>query len=519
MPTQTFPCPFCAKKMGVGIELLGKKVRCPHCNQVLVAPAPAAMPVEAPAPIPVVAAPPPPSPPPADVPSFNLPTQESRESIFGEQVDESDDVFSSSDPKKLQFVEMPPAQVQAVPPPPAAVEPPPAPPAPEPSIPTSAEAENPFAQLTFEAPPPPPPPAPIPVVVQPIPVPPPPPPPPPPVEVVQPVPVVAPVEAPPPIAHANPWASPEPSAIAPVPTLVPVPDPAPIEDSPFSSVEAPRADRGRERGGEDQPARRSRPATAAGGPPLFRTGFFILAPYALIVTILAIYGLFLKSGVPAGHPLANLPDTIGEFGPAEKRKSGKLRIPEGDIPADQKVALGSKLEIGQLEIEPLAVNQRKLRIFAEGRTGAKQQTELTTSPALVMTMRIRNTSDDLTLHPLDPAFNRRTTGDEKIGTGLVVGKAAFWGGAISWPFSERVKRMYEEAQEADVTPLKPGESREYVVFSAASSRVVSAVKNASDPILWRVQVRRGRIDFDGKDVPVTAIIGVEFHSSDVKDPD
>ena len=36
-------------------------------------------------------------------------------------------------------------------------------------------------------------------------------------------------------------------------------------------------------------------------------------------------------------------------------------------------------------------------------------------------------------------------------------------------------------------------------------------------LLWRVQVRRGRIDFDGKDVPVTAIIGVEFRAADVKE--
>jgi hypothetical protein len=45
------------------------------------------------------------------------------------------------------------------------------------------------------------------------------------------------------------------------------------------------------------------------------------------------------------------------------------------------------------------------------------------------------------------------------------------------------------------------------------------VKESSDTLLWRVQVRRGLIEFKGKDVPVTAIIGVEFKSSDVKGPD
>lgn len=34
----TFPCPRCAKRLGVGLELAGKSVRCPHCREVVVAP-------------------------------------------------------------------------------------------------------------------------------------------------------------------------------------------------------------------------------------------------------------------------------------------------------------------------------------------------------------------------------------------------------------------------------------------------------------------------------------------------
>ena len=137
----------------------------------------------------------------------------------------------------------------------------------------------------------------------------------------------------------------------------------------------------------------------------------------------------------------------------------------------------------------------------------------------MLRLKIRNTSDDLLIHPLDPAFNRRVTGTERVGTGLVVGKQTIWGGAIAWPFDARLTRRYEAAQEADATPLKPGETREYVVFTDAKQGVVKAVKEAKDALLWRVQVRRGRIVFDGKDVPVTAIVGVEFKSSDVKEPD
>jgi hypothetical protein len=535
MPTQTFPCPFCGKKMGVGIELLGKKVRCPHCNQILVAPAPVAtaVPVVEPAPQP----PPPPPPPPepiAELPTFNLPTQEARESIFGETEEESDDVFSSSD-NKHRVPEMP-AEEPSAPvesPPPVAVEPAPMPmpvavepaplpsPPPEPAhTPTVELNENPFAGLEFQPPPvaavPPPPP----VVVQAV---------PPPAPVPVPVPsaplpvAVAPTGATPPSsAGGNPWAGMDqlPSVPAAVPAPVSVPVPVPMEASPFPEVDAPKpAQPSRaEPAAEERVSRRAKPAPA--GNPMFKTGFFILAGYALLATIAAVYGLFLKSSVPATHPLSNLPDNFGEFPPAERKKTSRLPANlDADLPVEQKVAIGGTLKIGQLEIAPISVEERKLKFVLEGKTGGKATLDQTPGTAIVLKMRIKNTSDDLMIHPLDPAFNRKVTGTERIGTNLVTGKATYQGGAIEWPLGERLRRKYEEAQANDATPLKPGEAREFVVFSNANQQVVKAVKEARDGVLWRVQVRRGRIDFDGKDVPVTAIIGVEFKPSDVKTPD
>jgi len=547
MPTQTFPCPFCGKKMGVGIELLGKKVRCPHCNQILVAPAPVAIPV--PPAIPVAVAPPPPPPPPPppepvpDLPTFNIPSVEARESIFGETEDESDDVFSSSEGNKLRVPEMPVEEPLPEPAPPepvslsVAVEPIPLPPppAPEPAYaPTVEINENPFSGLTFEPPAAAPVPPPAPDVAQPapqpVPVPVPVPVPHTPTPLPLPVPVmVAPIGATTPSsAGGNPWAGMDqlpavPAAVpVAVPTVVPVPVPAPVEVSPFPEADAPRAkSRNRsEPADDDRPARRSKPAPAGGASGLFKIGFFILAPYALIATIAAIYGLFLKSSVPAGHPLSNLPDNFGEFSPAERKKTGRLPANlDADLPADQKVALGGTLNIGQLEIAPLGVEERKLKIVSEGKSGGKPSLETTSTTAIVMKMRIKNTSDDLMIHPLDPAFNRRVTGSERIGTNLVTGKATYQGGAIEWPLGERFRRRYEEAQTNDATPLKPGEAREYIVFSNANQQVVKAVKDARDGVTWRVQIRRGRIDFDGKDIPVTAIVGVEFKPSDVKTPD
>lgn len=34
----TFPCPHCGRRMGVGLELAGRRVRCPLCREVVTAP-------------------------------------------------------------------------------------------------------------------------------------------------------------------------------------------------------------------------------------------------------------------------------------------------------------------------------------------------------------------------------------------------------------------------------------------------------------------------------------------------
>jgi hypothetical protein len=87
MQTVNFNCPHCGNLMAVGTNLLGRNVRCPHCKQVLRAPA-------APGWAPVQPAPAPPAP----LPTFDVPRPaEHHESIFGERHDE--DVFGSDPPK------------------------------------------------------------------------------------------------------------------------------------------------------------------------------------------------------------------------------------------------------------------------------------------------------------------------------------------------------------------------------------------------------------------------------------
>lgn len=96
MQTVNFNCPHCGNLMAVGTNLLGRNVRCPHCKQVVRAPAAPGEPlVQTPAPPPT-----PPPPPTAPAPMFDIPKPiEHHESIFGERHDE--DVFGSEPPKPM----------------------------------------------------------------------------------------------------------------------------------------------------------------------------------------------------------------------------------------------------------------------------------------------------------------------------------------------------------------------------------------------------------------------------------
>ena len=441
MPNEIFPCPFCGRRMGVGVDSLGKKVRCPHCKQVVLAPAPK---LPAPPPVPVVPPPVPDDPASDEVSVYTFPKREAHDSILGnpEEDDGGDEVFSSSPAIRVPVVDAPERE-------------PPAPPVPVPI---------PVAPVV------------VPVVVTEV-----------------------------PATVANPWAAME--EIGSLPTVQPIP--VEVDELP----KEPRRERKSHR-------ERARAAPAgAGGAMLFKIGFFVLLPYALLMTGLAVYGLFFKTAkVETGHPLSTIPDNFGEFPPAERRKVGKLGVPlDGPLPPELKVALGEKLQVGAVEVEPVRVEVRPLKIVTTAKTG-DERVERVTRPAVVLQLKVRNISDDLTIHPMDPAFTRLARPGDQPATGLIVGNQAFWGGAIGWPpANSRIGREYEEGQEADAAPLRPGESREYVVFSDTNPKVVKAVQEAREGLLWRVQIRRGFVTYLGKDVPVTAVFGVEFRSADVKE--
>ena len=525
--------------MGVSADFLGKQVRCPHCRQVVLAPtaasAPATPVAPPPAPPPVAVAPPPPpkpAPPPPPVstepelPQFNFPTaREGVDSILGDPNESEDDVFGTQPGTRLlNNPYEPPAP--AAPPRPA---PPPAPPldleattTPEnpfavaqteptgiprsslPPAPKTTELTNPFPDLepvslpgTFVPPtaPLPPPPAPPRAAAPPRPAPPPAPPP-------------APVYAA--GAPSNPFAGIDESVVV-------APPPAPASEKTEPVTEPRRAKKSDP--GESQIARapRSRtPQKAAGGanPVLL----YVALGWAVLATLLAVYGLFFRYGtrIDPGHPLSTVPDTYGEFGPAQRKNPATGRV-NGDLelPKDQRAQLGQTLKVGQLEVTPKEIVRRRLMIVTD--RGGGDDPPQPGGTALVMKLEITNKSGG-PLHPMDPAFLRTSDAKNQPLTRLAVGQQTWYGGAIPWPFVNPIKLRREVQQKNDYEPLAANETREYVVFTDSKPDLLKAVTAAKDSMQWRVQVRSGAVDLDGKAYPVTSVFAVDFRSADITSP-
>jgi len=506
-----------------------------------------------------------PEPEPLPEPAYTFPQREAADSILSEPDESEDEIFGSQNGNRMPIPRLPeisaytpaaplpvplPAPlpptlphapvvvVQPSPAPPLApadpfafdtapaqpVKPitPPAPipvlvPSPAAPLPPGLEATsltpNPFTAMEVPLAPPPPPPTPAAVPTRPIPA---------PVAVPMPAPVAG---------GANPWAGldemaaaaavapalarpPQPIPVpVPQPVVVPIPQPVPVvESQPFDMPvhELPAED--------PQPAKKPGRATRGGNKPTPEAtsgGFpksvvYGLAAYALLMTLLALYGLLFKSGdrLEPGHPLSTIPDNFGGFDPASRAKTSQFKFDvDAPLPPELRAGIGGKITVGQLEIEPQGVGIRTLSIKTLDAKGAEGLSN-NRGKSLVLKLKVTNTSKELAVFPLDPAFNRKTR--DKICTQLVVKDKHFYGGPVLWPFLGGMKRIFEEKQTDDAKPLAPGESREYVVCSDTDPQILKAVNASKEAVLWRVQVRRGLIEFKGKDVPVTAIIGVEF---------
>jgi hypothetical protein len=242
---------------------------------------------------------------------------------------------------------------------------------------------------------------------------------------------------------------------------------------------------------------------------------WVLLVYAILATVAALAGWF--QGLPGEHPLSIIPDTFGEYGPAQRKKVSLRIDPDAELPAQLRVTLGNSVRIGDLEVAPKSIAEQKVAQLTEIVGASKPVRQTLPKPLLVLRAKLTNHSPDVSLNPVDPALNRKAVWGEPAVAGLYFADhSRVLGGPIAWPFGNGIRRIYLEGQEADDKPLEPGESREVLIAAAANPELVLIVREAKNPILWKLHLRRGRIQYGLRDRAVTTLVGVEFRAEQVQ---
>ncbi len=442
MTTLNFQCGHCHNLMAVGQEFLGQQVRCPHCQQVVLAP--------------------PPPPPADDLPTIEVPQPAEHESIFAPPEGVGDDLFGEVAPD-LPRVELPTEPIF----PPLALDEKTLPG--EGVAPRSLGADEPT--LTYPG-----------------------------------------HELPPPLlsgTEINPSAATEPAA-------------GPGLSDSAGPVAAPPE--------EPLPPLRVEPRTRTAR----NSGWIIailivpLISYSILATIAIIMLMTQIRNTP--HPLEILPDLEGDNKGDAKRggKRSSLDIrqtdPEQALPAQLRVPLGHTLAIGDLEVTPLGVERGPIVIKVGNYP--PEDPEIT----LVLWLRLRNRSSDVTFKPMDRFFARarpQSASALKQYTMLEMGTHKFYGGPLTWASRRetsgpRAEKNYEVIVGQKINKeLKPGDEMNTFVCTNPKDPVLKTLDSYQGPLLWRVQLRRGLVAWTTKDGveredSATAVVGVEFAAADVK---
>jgi phage FluMu protein Com len=510
MQTVTFTCLHCNNLMAVSTEFLGHQVHCPTCNQIVRAPAVAPAPIEATQSVAPM----------LEELSIESPRQETHESIFGETHDE--DLFGTPPPK----IEIPPGMPMATPsangsshtqfanyPPPSQLAAP------------AADAYTGFANPLVDNPPA----------------------------------AIGETTEMPTLRGGNPFedgsaASPAPAATAEqffndagAATTSPPPPPATenwAADEPAQKGSQPR---------EQLTVRR--PQDTLETQKSHKMFLMILLPYAVIMTLIAGYYAFKYFGGQSTHPLEYIPDVTPEYPRGSDKKSVKMPPPDQELPDKLKVPLGNSLALGDLEVTPERIEYRKIAAYQKLK--GKAPTVEASPRCLVLTMRVKNASTDVWFRPTDGYFDRMFKSDPKDAPReldrknirdntpriyvtvngkredankeqhpydfIDVGNKRFYGGCILHPVDhdkytplpQGLEREYMEGQENDINPLPPGEERRVVFAAYPKNGVANEAMSHKGPMIWRVLLRRGLVNYKGKDLSVCTVVGVEFNSSDI----
>jgi hypothetical protein len=220
----------------------------------------------------------------------------------------------------------------------------------------------------------------------------------------------------------------------------------------------------------------------------------LLASYASAVT-LALGWMLLKDRSREKPEAVAAPSVVvPPESPHQASLSSKVEPPE-PILGKHFARLGQPLQVGSLEVTPIEVRRENVAL-QRSNSFAKQERRDSGKKALVLRLKLQNTSADTVFAPLDQAYLRER-GKEVVDT--FVETAA---GERIYPYPLAVESEWSIVGQ-DFSELRPGESRTVAVVSAPDPP-----PDAAGPFTWRVRLRTG--------INRTDAIGVRWPDRSVK---
>jgi hypothetical protein len=264
-----------------------------------------------------------------------------------------------------------------------------------------------------------------------------------------------------------------------------------------------------------------RPLSTDGGKPM--VALSLVAPYAVLMTVVAATFAYKFYTSRFEHPLAVIPDLVGEYRNASQHKLGAHSVPlpkpDQPLPPHLITSLGMPIAIGDVEITPLKIEQRPWTAYSKHKS-KDEPDAVAIKETLVLMLRIKNISTDVLFYPMDPYFDRRPKdGDRTLPFTLIdAGGKKYFGGMISYETDRgEIEREWLDGRQADGLPLQPGQSRDVVLVTrpAYATEIRDALRTQGGEAVWRVHVRRGLYEFNGQEFAVAAVVGVRFNFSDL----
>ena len=248
----------------------------------------------------------------------------------------------------------------------------------------------------------------------------------------------------------------------------------------------------------DLSAMRARLASARQSSSVAPTLLIFLVPYAICCSGFIAY---LLMNWPTIDRLDYLPDpkTLKAIG----GKASSINLPAHgiELASNRKIPLGGSVRVGDIEVRPMRVKRH-------------------TNGDLEMDFIAKNLSPER-MTPIEMDFfagankgsfrpytflgsNLRTMADDQGAGG--------YGGYLEYFDDPNLVRTRNSPE------LQPGAEEHIVITTAAEPKnreYVNRIKGGN--YLWRLQVRRGDVRYRGGDIPVTAVVGVQFGENEIRD--